>query len=281
MQITFEAAAREVAPQETDEAVDPQARRTAAALHDLADTTEALTATGPHLALHVLRTGAGQPGRLRVSPLRIGDQLRDGLLKETPVIATSATLAVDGAFEHVARQLGFVGGDDKSWDALDVGSPFDYPRQAQLYVGADLPEPREREQWEAAVDERIVHLIKAAGGRCLALFSSRAAAQRAASRIRAELDVPVLLQGDDTDARLVWRFASDAKTCLFATRGFWHGVDVPGSACQLVIIDRLPFTYVDNPLHKARVERLAGLLRGRGPRSSHGAGSGGRPAHPG
>jgi ATP-dependent DNA helicase DinG len=123
-------------------------------------------------------------------------------------------------------------------------------------VAADLPEPKDRASWEAAVDARLVELVRAAGGRTLALFSSRAAAQRAATHVRTELaDVEVLLQGEDTDARLAWRFAAQARTCLFATRGFWQGLDVPGSACQLVVVDRLPFTYVDDPLLKARLDR--------------------------
>jgi ATP-dependent DNA helicase DinG len=248
---------------------DEQSRdhRAKAALRDLADAAAALLAAGPHEAVHVERSGPAAPGRLRVSPLRVDGRLADRLLARTPVIATSATLAVDGGFDHVARQLGFgrdpsvvdEDGDDvpaRAWRGVDVGSPFDYPRQAQLYVAADLPEPKERAAWEAAVDARVVELVRAAGGRTLALFSSRGAARRAAAHVReAGLDVEVLLQGEDTDARLAWRFARDARTCLFATRGFWQGLDVPGSACQLVVIDRLPFTYVDDPLLKARLDR--------------------------
>jgi ATP-dependent DNA helicase DinG len=263
LQRTAETAAGELGGEQDEESRDHRAK---AALRELADAAAALLAAGPHEALHVERSAPAAPGRLRVSPLQVDGRLADRLLSATPVVATSATLAVDGGFDHVARQLGFGrapasvddDGDDvtpRAWSGIDVGSPFDYPRQAQLYVAADLPEPKDRAAWEAAVDARIALLVRAAGGRTLALFSSRAAARRAATHVRAELDVEVLLQGEDTDARLAWRFAKDARSCLFATRGFWQGLDVPGSACQLVVIDRLPFTYVDDPLLKARLDR--------------------------
>ena len=67
-------------------------------------------------------------------------------------------------------------------------------------------------------------------------------------------DVPVLLQGEDSAGALAHRFAADARTCLFGTRSFWQGVDTPGSACQLVVIDRIPFAHVDDPLLQARLE---------------------------
>lgn len=252
---------------------EPRDVRAGNALRELSDTCGALLEAGQWGAIHVERPRTSLVGRLRVSPLRIGGRLAAGLLARTPVVATSATLAVDGGFDHVARQLGFApppaaagqaagdAGDDaepRAWRGIDVGSPFDYPRQAQLYVAVDLPDPRERSAWEAAVDARVVELVRAAGGRTLALFSSRAAMERAAERARAQLDLPILVQGEDTPPRLAWRFAAEAATCLFATRGFWQGVDVPGSACQLVIIDRLPFPHQEDPLHKARVERTGG-----------------------
>jgi ATP-dependent DNA helicase DinG len=145
-------------------------------------------------------------------------------------------------------------GDDPPprWKHLDAGSPFDYPRQGQLWVASGLPSPSSP-SWAAAVDELLVELVEAAGGRTLGLFSSTAAAQRAAASVRAASDVPVLLQGEDSVGALVHAFASDARTCLFGTRSFWQGVDVPGSACQLVVIDRIPFSHVDDPLQKARL----------------------------
>jgi ATP-dependent DNA helicase DinG len=199
---------------------------------------------------------------LRVSPLWVGGEVADKLFGESVVIATSATLTLGGSFAHTARELGLKkadgaahGSEEKaSWRWLDVGSPFDYARQGQLYVARDLPDPGKQPQaWQSAVDELCAQLVEAAGGRTLALFSSTAAAARAAAAVRDKTDVPVLLQGEDTPGALTHRFAADARTCLFGTRSFWQGVDVPGSACQLVILDRIPFPHVDDPLMKARL----------------------------
>ena len=95
-------------------------------------------------------------------------------------------------------------------------------------------------------------LVEAAGGRALGLFSSRRAAETAAEELRERLSVPILCQGDDTTPTLVREFARDAATCLFGTLSLWQGVDVPGSACQLVIVDRIPFPRPDDPLAGAR-----------------------------
>jgi ATP-dependent DNA helicase DinG len=189
---------------------------------------------------------------LRVSPLHVGGALRSGLFEDRTVVATSATLTLGGSFQHAARELGLPW-PEKDWRGLDVGSPFDYPRQSQLYVAADLPDPaRAPAAWQEAVDRLCAQLVEAAGGRTLALFTSAAAAARAAASVRAATDVPVLLQGEDTPGALAHRFAKDARTCLFGTRSFWQGVDVPGPACQLVILDRIPFAFVDDPLVRAR-----------------------------
>jgi ATP-dependent DNA helicase DinG len=86
----------------------------------------------------------------------------------------------------------------------------------------------------------------------LGLFSSRRAAEAAAEALRKWLDVPILCQGEDTMALLVRRFRAEERTCLFGTLSLWQGVDVPGSTCQLVVIDRIPFPRPDDPLASAR-----------------------------
>jgi ATP-dependent DNA helicase DinG len=140
------------------------------------------------------------------------------------------------------------------WCHLDVGSPFAYATQSQLWVARHLPDPgRMGVSWAQAVDELLIELVQAAGGRTLGLFSSTAAAARAAAAVRAVTDLPILLQGEDSPGSLQHRFAADARTCLFGTRSFWQGVDTPGSACQLVVVDRIPFGHVDDPLSKARL----------------------------
>jgi ATP-dependent DNA helicase DinG len=213
---------------------------------------------------------------LAVAPLSVAAQLGGGLYRNRTVVATSATLALGGRFDLVARSVGLEPrygrtpatddsraeeppppkDDDEEpgpqpWRALDVGSPFDYGRQGVLYVAARLPRPGMSGLSEAAQDE-LVALAEAAGGRTLGLFSSRKAASQAAEVLRARTKLPVLLQGEDTLGHLVRRFREDPETCLLGVMSLWQGVDVPGAACQLVVIDRLPFPRPDDPLSSAR-----------------------------
>ena len=142
------------------------------------------------------------------------------------------------------------------WRGLDVGSPFDYRKQGILYVARRLPPPGREPATDAQLDE-IAALVEAAGGRTLGLFSSRRAAIAAAAAMRERLDVPVLLQGDDQLPTLVRQFAADEPTCLFGTLSLWQGVDVPGPACRLVLIDRIPFPRPDDPVRSARSDAVA------------------------
>nr|CAA9318187.1 MAG: DinG family ATP-dependent helicase YoaA [uncultured Nocardioidaceae bacterium] len=147
------------------------------------------------------------------------------------------------------------------WRAIDVGSPFDYARQAILYVAEHLPPPGRDGLVDAQLQE-IAELVQAAGGRTLGLFSSRRAAEAATAELRERVpDVPVWCQGEAQLPELARRFVEDARTCLFGTLSLWQGVDLPGATCQLVIIDRIPFPRPDDPLMSARqraVERRGG-----------------------
>jgi ATP-dependent DNA helicase DinG len=254
----FGAAANEVGSEKDDNEVD-QARRdqVRTALTELAQSAGVIREPSVRSAVYATTDKV-----LRASPLWVGGAVADRLFGESTVIATSATLTIGGSFAHTANELGLSTKDgaehgasgDAEWRWLDVGSPFDYARQGQLYVAQDLPDPgRQSEAWQAAVDALCAELVQAAGGRTLALFSSTAAAARAAAAVRDRTDVPVLLQGEDSPGALTHQFATDARTCLFGTRSFWQGVDVAGSACQLVILDRIPFPHVDDPLLKARL----------------------------
>src|SRR5205814_359521 len=131
------------------------------------------------------------------------------------------------------------------------GSPFEYGRQGILYVAARLPRPTQSGLSDAAAEE-LVALVQALGGRTLGLFSSRRAAERAAEVVRARTGLTVLLQGEEALPLLVRRFREDRNSCLFGVMSLWQGVDVPGDACQLVVIDRLPFPRPDEPLAAAR-----------------------------
>jgi ATP-dependent DNA helicase DinG len=204
----------------------------------------------PRAGESVERTG------LHVAPLSVAGLVRERMFSDRTVVLTSATLALGGTFDAAAGAVGLLGEGAPQWTGLDVGSPFDYPRQAMLYVAAHLPPPGRDGIGERVLDE-IAELVQAAGGRCLGLFSSRRAAEAAAEAMRERLDLPVLCQGDDSTPTLVREFAADAGTCLFGTLSLWQGVDVPGSACQLVIIDRIPFPRPDDPLAGARQRAVA------------------------
>ncbi|MBX9244691.1 ATP-dependent DNA helicase, partial [Actinotalea ferrariae] len=141
------------------------------------------------------------------------------------------------------------------WSAIDVGSPFDYPRSGILYVAKHLPAPGREPTTDQQLDE-IAELVESAGGATLGLFSSRRAAVAAAEAMRERLDVPVLCQGDDQLPTLVGRFIEDDATCLFGTLSLWQGVDVPGPTCRLVLIDRIPFPRPDDPVRSARTEAV-------------------------
>ena len=176
------------------------------------------------------------------------------------MVLTSATLELGGTFDAVAGTLGLRGDGAPSWTGLDVGSPFDYPSQAIAYVAQHLPAPGRDGLAPQTLDE-IEALVRAAGGRALGLFSSRRAAQQAAEEMRERLgdDHPVLCQGDDQIGTLVRQFAREPGTVLFGTLTLWQGVDVPGSSCQLVLIDRIPFPRPDDPLASARTEAIKAM----------------------
>jgi ATP-dependent DNA helicase DinG len=202
---------------------------------------------------------------LVVAPLSVAGTLATHLYTERTVVATSATLALGGRFDTIARALGLPATpapgspdqpedekpDGPAWRSLDVGSPFDYARQGILYIAAHLPRPAASGLPDPAAEE-LIRLVTALGGRTLGLFSSRRAAQQAAEVVRARTELTVLLQGEEALPLLVRRFREDRASCLFGVMSLWQGVDVPGDACQLVVIDRLPFPRPDEPLAAAR-----------------------------
>jgi ATP-dependent DNA helicase DinG len=199
-----------------------------------------------------------RPPTLRVAPLEVGPVLRERLFGERTVALTSATLALGGSFVPLAIQWGLPAepDDQLAWTGIDVGSPFDHPRSGILYIARHLPPPG-RDQLPAAYLTELEELIDAAGGRTLGLFSSMRAAIQAADALRDRIAYPLLCQGDDLTAQLVRQFAEDEQTCLFGTLSLWQGVDVPGSALQLVVIDRIPFPRPDDPLASARQRAVA------------------------
>ena len=298
--ISGAAQVRSLAKEASDDAERLAAARAAlAALSDIAETAERiLGAFGDDIAARpdvvwMDRPAVDErqrPPTLRVAPLDVGGLLAERVFRRRTVVLTSATLAVGGSFEPLARQWGLPpeGRDDAApageeaageagedaagekssaddaaaeehqlaWSGRDVGSPFDHPRSGILYVARHLPPPG-RDGLPPAYLTELRELIAAAGGRTLGLFSSMRAARQATEELRGVIEQPLLCQGDDATAQLVRQFAEDEATCLFGTLSLWQGVDVPGAALQLVVIDRIPFPRPDDPLASARQRAVA------------------------
>lgn len=192
-------------------------------------------------------SGGPEYPRLEIAPLDVGNVLANGIWSQRTAILCSAT--IPSSFG--AR----VGLPADEYDELDVGSPFDYEQHAMLYCAMHMPDPRSP-QYAAAVHDELAALIKAAGGRTLALFTSWKAMDAAAEAVRGRVDVPILTQRDLPKTALVKAFSEDEQSCLFATAGFFQGVDIPGRTLSLVVIDKIPFPRPDDPLLSARRELL-------------------------
>ncbi len=188
---------------------------------------------------------AGDP-RLEVAPIEVGPLLLDRVWERCTAVLTSATIPMN----LPAR----VGLPHDGFDAVDVGSPFDYEAHALLYCATHLPDPR-RPGFEPAMHDDLAALIEAAGGRTLALFTSWRAMTAAVDALRPRLAYRILTQSDLPKPALLRAFAQDEASCLFATVGLFQGVDVPGATLSLVTVDRLPFPRPDDPLLDARRER--------------------------
>ena len=183
---------------------------------------------------------------LRMVPIDVGELLAQRLWGGVTAVLTSATIP-----PRLPDRLGI---DVERCQQLDVGSPFPYQDHALLYCAAHLPDPRHPDH-QAALHDELEALIRAAGGRTLALFTSWRAMHAAADALRPRLPWTVLAQGDLPKPALVEAFAAEEQSCLFATMGYWQGIDVPGPSLSMVTIDRLPFPRPDEPLLQARRER--------------------------
>ena len=220
----------------------------------------------------------GRAPVLCVAPLTVSGLLAENLFGEQTVIVTSATLSLGGDFEVIARSLGLrpepralnpdafdddpeeqVPAPTSEWTSLDVGTPFDPAKQGMLYVAAHLPPPG-RDGSSPEQLRELRDLVEASGGRALALFSSWRGVDAAEAELQPlcnELGIKLLVQTRGMPvSEMVQRFAADETSVLVGTLSLWQGVDVPGEACSLVIIDRIPFPRPDDPLHAARQSRV-------------------------
>ena len=195
--------------------------------------------------------------QLHASPLSIADVFRRQVEDTGRAwILTSATLAVGRDFSHYTAQLGLTDAQTGCWD-----SPFDYSTQGLLYVPRGLPAPNSIEHTNAVVDAALP-VLEASGGRAFLLFTTLRALNTARERLAAHLarkglDYPLLVQGDGSKTELLLRFRALGNAVLLGSASFWEGVDGPGDALSVVVIDKLPFAPPDDPLLAARLAKLA------------------------
>lgn len=191
---------------------------------------------------------------LHSAPLSVASILESALFSEKCVVVTSATLMTAGKFDSIAKSLGIF--TNPRLESIDVGSPFDYPTQGILYVASHVDPPSRDGISMQALDE-MGELVEAAGGRTLILCSSWRAVEKAAEYLRVRVDSPLLAHRKGESAgQQVERFARNPESSLIGTLSLWQGVDVPGSTCSQVIIDRIPFPRPDDPLMSARSQAV-------------------------
>jgi ATP-dependent DNA helicase DinG len=188
---------------------------------------------------------------LRLTPMDVAGPFRACLSDQPRAwIFTSATLAIDGRFEHFQRQLGLDEAETGIWE-----SPFDYTRQALMYLPPGLPEPAAPDYTQQVL-EVALPVVEASRGRAFLLFTSHRALRIAAEQLSGRLPFPLLVQGTAPRAELLDRFRALGNAVLLGTGSFWEGVDVRGEALSCVIIDKLPFASPDDPVLTARAAAM-------------------------
>jgi DNA polymerase-3 subunit epsilon/ATP-dependent DNA helicase DinG len=193
---------------------------------------------------------------LNAAPLSVAELLNAGLFsqKDTVVLA-SATLSVANSFEFVKGRLGV-----REPAELQLESPFDYEHQALVFIPTDIPEPNQK-GYQQAVEEALIKLCTATGGRTLALFTANSALRQTYAGIQdalEEQEIAVLGQNiDGSRSSLLQRFRESPRTVLLGTTSFWEGVDVVGDALSVLVIPKLPFAVPTDPIYSARSEGFA------------------------
>ncbi len=217
---------------------------------ELLDRFGCLTGDSPADHIHWFETYK-RSFSLHLTPLNIAEIFR-GKVQQQKIawIFTSATLAIGSEFDYFSSRMGLSDAETCRWD-----SPFDYPRQAVLYVPEQMPSPAASNYTEAVL-ERALEVIRLSQGRAFLLFTSHRALQWAAQRLEGQLDYPLLVQGEMPRSRLLERFRELGNAVLLGTSSFWEGVDVRGEALSCVIIDKLPFASPGDPITEARIDAL-------------------------
>ena len=188
---------------------------------------------------------------LHMTPLEISETFRSHVDKHKSAwIFTSATLAVGDDFTHFSRELGIEDAHTRCWD-----SPFDFAKQALLYVPTTLPPPN-MPDYTAAVIDAAQPVLEASGGRAFFLLTSYRALNIVARALEGKTDYPLLVQGSLPRGELLDRFRELGNAILVGTSSFWEGVDVRGEALSCVIIDKLPFSSPGDPVMQARLDAM-------------------------
>jgi ATP-dependent DNA helicase DinG len=188
---------------------------------------------------------------VNAAPFQVADFLRATLFERTrSVVLTSATISAGGSFDFLKRSLGV---DDAQ--QLVAPSPFDYAKQARLYVAPPKLNPKAVDFARRAAP-LIEEILDRSGGRAFVLFTSYARLREVHALLRDRIPFPTKVQGDLPRTALLDWFRASKNAVLFATGTFWEGIDVVGDALSCVIIDRLPFPSPAEPLVAARIAAL-------------------------
>jgi ATP-dependent DNA helicase DinG len=237
---------------QTSEAVEVVTRRTTQLREDLATIVDG---ANNQVTWAEVRTRSAAIG---ASPVGLADTLKGKLFAQVPaVVLTSATLAANHSFAYFRSRLG-LDGDDLPVEELEVPSPFDYEAKALLYLPRDLPEPTDP-AWLVAAEGRIAELIEASDGGAFVLSTSRRVMQALHRALARTSRRPILVQGEAPKTVLLEKFRRAPNAVLVATMSFWEGVDVPGKALRLVIIDKIPFQVPTDPVVLARSAAIEAL----------------------
>lgn len=192
----------------------------------------------------------GKRLRLAATPIDIASILKTQVFDTvSTAILTSATLSTNGNFDYIKERLGL--NDVKT---LLLHSPFDFKKQALLYIPEDLREPKSK-GFEDDLINHLKEILEVTMGRTLVLFTSYSLLEKVCEAIDIA-GLRILKQGDMDSYRLLQEFRADKNSALFGTYTFWQGIDVPGDNLQCVIITKLPFAVPDEPVIEARMEAI-------------------------
>lgn len=225
-------------------------------LHDFRSRLTGIVAESDEDMIYwIEQVGSQRLPTLQAAPLFVDEMLQEKLFRDMrTAIATSATLTIDGTFDFMAGRMGL-----RDADAIALGTSFNHEASTLLLLPDDVPFANEN-GYQPALNDSIVRLCTASGGRALILFTSYAALRATYAPVKAALqraNIAVYAQGMDGGAKaLVDRLRATERSVIFGTSSFWEGIDVPGDALSMLIITKLPFPVPSDPVFQARGELL-------------------------